>query len=141
MNKDPYEFVDEEESVKKIKKPRSKSRKSGNKYITSRSKSRDISVYDFVDDDDDDKLLNDLSVYDFVDDDDKPVKKTHKKSQKKFIHSRKQESVMKTPRKTVGVGKQGETPKEIKVFVASPKKAYHWGHGLKSRGRLKKSKK
>ena len=127
MSKDPFEFNEED----KPRKSRSQSRRSSssisNKYIKSR-KQKNPSVYD------DDKKKKDLSVYDFVDDDDEPVKK-------KIIHSRKQKQGMKTPRKTVDVGKLGETPKEIKVFIASPKKAYHWGHGLKNRGKLKKSKK
>jgi hypothetical protein len=135
MSKDPFEFDEED----RPKRSRSKSRRSGsNKYIKSR-KNKDLSVYDFVDDDDEKK--KDLSVYDFTDDDDKSVRKSHKKSKKKIIHSRKQKSEMKTPRRKVNVGKLGETPKEIKVFIASPKKAYHWGHGLKNRGKLKKSKK
>lgn len=124
MNKDPFEFNEGDKPRKSRSKSRSR-RSSSNKYITPR-KQKDLSVYDFVDD-------LELS--------DKPIQKSHKKSKKKLIHSRKQNSEMKTPRRTVDVGKLGETPKEIKVFVASPKKSYYWGHGLKNRGKLKKSKK
>ena len=58
----------------------------------------------------------------------------------KYSFSRKQKPEMKTPRKTVDVGKLGETQKKLKYLLRSPKKPY-WGHGLKNRGNLKKSKK